>query len=171
MPRSRQTPQRKSFGYRMGMDHLLVAHDPTLTTLARPEGFRPICSPNGMCSPNGIRTRVATLRDRPGMSSMCAHVQSSLVIGLHASRSSARVRPIPWNGWADGWAVGSRNPLRPRGGALVNPPSSPCSGVVPSCRRENPARHRPGDVSPASEPAREHSYRHSRAPRLAIFRA
>jgi hypothetical protein len=29
-----QTARRKSFGYRMGMDYLLVAHDPTLITLA-----------------------------------------------------------------------------------------------------------------------------------------
>ena len=40
----------------MGMDYLLVAHDPTLITLARSEGFRP------NRSPNGIRTRVSTLR-------------------------------------------------------------------------------------------------------------
>src|SRR5579871_4411588 len=38
------------------MDYLLVAHDPTLITLVAQMGS------SAFCSPNGIRSRVATLR-------------------------------------------------------------------------------------------------------------
>ena len=51
-------------------------------------------------SPNGIRTRVATWRERPGMSRRCETGSSSLVIALPESRGSAHVRPIGRNGWA-----------------------------------------------------------------------
>jgi hypothetical protein len=49
-----QTERRNSFGYRLGMDYHRVAHDETLTTLARHWG--------SMASefPGGIRTPVKT---------------------------------------------------------------------------------------------------------------
>ena len=40
--------RRNSLPYGLGMDYLLVVHDPTLTALVRPTGNRPICVPLGI---------------------------------------------------------------------------------------------------------------------------
>ena len=132
----------------LGHDYLLVAHDPTLTTPVAQTGSM------ALSSPNGIRTRVATLRDRAGTSSNCAPIPSCLVRGPRASRVGASVHRNRLNGWAIGWTVGSRNPYRPTDPVLANPPPSLCSGFAPFCRSENPVRRRPGDASPASGPRR-----------------
>ncbi len=58
-------------------------------------------------SPNGIRTRVSTLREREGTSSRCAPIPLGLVRDLRASRVRTSVHRNALNGWAIGWTVGA----------------------------------------------------------------
>jgi hypothetical protein len=73
--------RRNSEGYRLH-DYLLVAHDPTLTTTVAQTGSSPLCSPNG------IRTRVATLRECFGTSKL------QLLSQVAPGKSTFQFRPV-----------------------------------------------------------------------------
>jgi len=79
----------------------------TLTLLnseARPSHFMPL-SWSFLCSPNGIRTRVATLRERSGSSTRCDSVTFDQLRKGGSSKGSASCHPMRANGWTKGWTT------------------------------------------------------------------
>jgi hypothetical protein len=99
-----QAARRNSLAYRLGMDYLLAAHDPILLTLVAQMGS------SALCSPNGIRTRVATLRERAGPSIAKDDVAFAQFRTLALSDGSVRLVRFWRNSWAIGWANRASRP-------------------------------------------------------------
>lgn len=59
-------------------------------------------------SPNGVRTRVSTLREWPDASKGFALITSDLVKRTPPSRATAAIRSSPPNGWTKGWTTPER---------------------------------------------------------------